>query len=144
MINDLLINGVDAYSHGVVMGDDFINTLRTPISFKDDIENDSAIEHGIRVIPSAYYSAREITLTFNVHGSDSASCAANEEWLRNLLAQRAITIKVRDEEYYRLLYKASVSYGRNCTKTTCVISAKFLEPNPDDRAETPKNSLFQL
>lgn len=52
MINELFINGIDADTIGVVMGEDFLNALRTPVSFKEDIENDSAIEHGIRLVLS--------------------------------------------------------------------------------------------
>lgn len=143
MKGDLLINGVDAFDYGVVMGDDFINTLRAPVAFKEDIENNSAIEHGIRVVLSAFKDARDITLKFNIHGSDSASYKANEAWFLSVLYGRIITIQVSgDDNYYRLLYKSSVSYGRNVAGTTSIVSVKFTEINPDDRANTPKNSLF--
>lgn len=143
MIGDLYINGTDAYTKGIVMGKEFIDTLRAPVAFKEDIENDSSIEHGKRVILSEYIDSREITLTFNIHGSDSASFAANEKWLLDNFYGRTLTIKVKgDESYYRLLYRSSVSYGRS--KSVCVISAKFTEINPNDREETPKSGLFAV
>lgn len=146
MINELFINGIDADTIGVVMGEDFLNALRTPVSFKEDIENDSAIEHGIRLVLSPYVSQREVSLTFNIHGSDSASCESNEKALVNILYGRKLTIQVQgDENYYRLIYTgAGVTYGRNYARTTCTIKAKFVEPNPKDRARTPQNPLFSI
>lgn len=146
MINDLVINGVDMHNIGVVMGEDFINALHTPITFKEDIENNSAIEHGIRLVLSPYMSQREITLTFNIHGSDSASFKANENAFLEILYGRKLTIKVvGDENYYRLVYSGTgVTYGRNHANTTCTIKAKFTEVNPADRAQTPLNSLFEV
>ena len=51
---DLLINGRDAFQvWGVRMGDNFLNSLGTPIPMKEFIENKSRLEHGKQIITIA-------------------------------------------------------------------------------------------
>ena len=66
MTGELFINDADAFQYGVSMGSGFIDTLKATLTFKDDIENNSAIEHGKRVVLTPYIDSRDISLTFVV------------------------------------------------------------------------------
>lgn len=128
-------------SRGISMGKGFIDTLEACDAFKDDIENDSALEDGRRMVLSSHISSRELTLTFVIWGEKNL--AARREEFRSLLLARKLTIKTAfSERRYRLVYtgkSTSFSHGAN----SCQYVVKFIEPNPMDRGETPLNDLFE-
>lgn len=142
MTGELYINGTDAFSYGVSMGGGFIDTLKATLAFKDDIENNSAIEHGKRVVLTPYIDSRDVSLTFTVIGRNRADFEANEKTFLDILYSRKLTIKIKDNpEYYRLIYTGkSTSYAH--ASTSCKITAKFTEINPKDRGEVKQNDLF--
>ena len=142
MRNDLLINGVDMYESGVSMGKGFIDALEAFDAFKDDIENDSALEDGRRMVLSERLASREVTLTFVVWGA--YGFRERLEAFRALLLTRKLTVKTGfSERRYRLIYtgrSATFSHGVH----SCRIAAKFVEPDPTDRGEAPTNPLFGI
>lgn len=142
MTGELFINGTDAFTYGVSMGGGFIDTLKATLAFKDDIENNSAIEHGKRVVLTPYIDSRDVSLTFTVIGRNRADFEANEKTFLDILYSRKLTIKIKDNsEYYRLIYTGkSTSYAH--ASTSCKITAKFTEINPKDRGEVKQNDLF--
>ena len=142
MTGELFINGADAFQYGVSMGSGFIDTLKATLTFKDDIENNSAIEHGKRVVLTPYIDSRDISLTFVVTGRNKADFEANENTFLDILYSRKLTIKIKGyPDYYRLIYTGkSTSYAH--ASTSCKITAKFTEVNPKDRAEKTTNDLF--
>lgn len=135
MKGDLYINGTDAWDHGIEMGRGFVDALGASLSFKEDIANDSALEHGRRLVLSRFVEARELTLIFNIHGADEESFLANDRWLLSVFYARELTVQVRgDENVYRLVYTGrSTSYAHRPSGLFCIRAAKFLEPNPGDR-----------
>lgn len=132
-------------SRGISMGKGFIDALEACDSYKDDIENDSALEDGRTMVLSTHLSSRELTLTFVVWGKSCGgkNLATRREEFRSLLLARKLTIKTAfSERRYRLVYtgkSTSFSHGAN----SCQYVVKFIEPNPMDRGETPLNDLFE-
>lgn len=145
MRGELFINGIDAYTHGVSMGDGFLSAIKSPLPFKEDIENNSAIEHGRRFVLSTYLDSREVSLTFTVQGENTTVFAANRDWFLSELYSRKLVIKIKgDDNYYRFVYSGkNTSYGYSPSGVFCIIAAKFIEVNPHDRGEVSENNLFQ-
>lgn len=145
MTGELFINGTDAYTYGVSMGKNFIGAIKAPLSFKEDVENNSTLQHGKRVVLSeSFFEARDLSLSFVVTGDTREQFSQNEKTFFSILYGRKLTIKIKgDDSYYRLLYKGtSATYGYSPSGTVCTITAKFTEINPDDRAELKKDDLF--
>lgn len=145
MTGELFINGVDAYTYGVSMGKNFIGTIKAPLSFKEDVENTSTLQHGKRVVLSeSFFDARDLSLSFIITGETREQFTQNEKTFLDILYNRKVTLKIKgDANYYRLLYKGTSStYGYSPSGTVCTITAKFTEINPDDRGEVKKDSLF--
>lgn len=135
---DLKINGTDAKSYGVKMGDGFIDALLAPASVKDYITNDSRIEHGIRVAGSTVkLASREVTLTFNIEGTSKTDYEAKRKAFYNILYAGNVTVQVPDisNDIYHLKYLGkSISFARSPSGKFSKLSVKFLEPNPADRS----------
>lgn len=147
MTGDLFINGVDANTNGIHMGRGFIDTLKTPLGFKEDLENESALKDGIQMLLSDVYAARDITLSFDIHGSSVANAETNRTYFNTLLNGRLLTIKVSgDSNYYRLVYTGKgVSYAHSATGMSHRFTAKFTEVDPTDRGASPKEGgLFYV
>lgn len=143
-MGDLLINDKDAYkTWGVKMGDGFLDALSAPCEIKDLIENESRKEHGKRVLLSdssgnslVRLSSRDVTLTFNIHGTTTADCRNKKNKLLAEFFKGKITIEVPEleNEIYKLIYKGkSSSFGWSLNRMDCKITIKFEEPNPSDR-----------
>lgn len=135
---DLLINGEDAYiRYGVRMGDGFLNALGNPLSMKENVENESRLEHGKRVLlNNPRVESREFNLEFTIQGISQADYSAKKRAFLALLYSGAINIKVpADSEYvYHLVYKgSSQTYGQSKSRRFCKMNLRFEEPNPMDR-----------
>lgn len=132
-------------SRGISMGKGFIDALEACDSYKDDIENDSALEDGRTMVLSTHLSSRELTLTFVVWGKSCGgkNLATRREEFRTLLLSRKLTITTSySDRRYRLVYtgkSTSFSHGVNA----CQFVVKFVEPDPTDRGIAPKNDLFE-
>ena len=148
---DLLINGKDAKAMGVYMGKGYLASLLSFPPLKAHVENASRLIHGKRVVVNSMrYDARELTLVFTIIGEGGnlherqASRKERAAWLRNELEKGKVEIKVEDEssDVFRLIYNGkSVTYGMNPQRTICKVSAKFEEPNPNNRGEKDDNSI---
>lgn len=139
MIGDLFINGKDAYKeYGVEMGDDFLSSLRASAPMKEHIENSSRLQHGIRVIdPIPRLDKRDLTLAFTISGIDKTDFERKKDAFENVMQQRNVVISVpkRTTKKYKLFYTGnSLTYSENIDGTFCKWAAKFIEPNPTDRA----------
>lgn len=144
MTGELYINGVDVSTRGIDMGKGFIDALKNSISFKEDLENNSMLEHGRRVLLSNKYDSRDVTLTFVIRAKGINSLSANDSYLLSLFLGRTMTIKVKDDpNYYRLVYTGkNVSYAHS--NNVCQRVAKFTEINPNNRTSTSTDSLFTV
>lgn len=147
-IDGLLINGDNAFeTYGAIMGDDFINQLDTPAPLKDFISFDSRVSDGSEYLikdtsgnPYARVKERELTLKFRIFGVDSGTLAQRQTSLytrkynfNSLLKSSLIAINVpalNTDTYYLLYTGQSISYDLSTDRTTCMIGAKFVEPNP--------------
>lgn len=146
-MTEMYINGEDAFStYGVRMSKDFIQTLDAPKKFKDDIENESPLESGKRIIPSREFASADVTLTFNVYGNSASDMVEKKDAFLAFLYTRRVTIYIPSysDYHFRLLYTGdNASYKRG--NYVCSIVAKFKEPNPTDRGDNPKDgSLFAI
>lgn len=130
---------VDAFSeYGVRMGDDFINTLLQPAPMKDVIQNNSRMEHGVRVNIVPYQDKRSITLTFIITNGNGKSMLANLRNFQKMLYNVRLKLrvpKIEENVSYKLIYTGkSISYGVSIDRTISKLSVKFEEPNPSDRS----------
>lgn len=138
MTGDLFINGKDAWQEwGVNMGYSFLDTLDSFPTMKGYIENDSALEHGKRVlVKEPKVASRELTLHFTIKGKNEADFRAKRRAFENELIQGNVNVNVPvlGSEVYKLLYLGkNVTYGLSKTRAFCELAARFEEPNPMDR-----------
>lgn len=138
MTGDLLINNKDAYTTwGVRMGDNFLDILGEPAPMKDFVENKSRLEHGKRVIVNATkLDERDLTLGFTIEGSSPSDYQVKKNAFYAELYKGKVDIKVpsNSDEVYHLIYLGkSITYGQNVPRTFGKVSAKFCEPNPNNR-----------
>lgn len=138
MKGDLYINGKDAFTTwGVNMGDGFLDAISAPLSMKENIENESRVEHGKRVVVVPKIASREITLGFTIMGATESDYKAKKQSFFDELYKGELTINVpkNGDEVYRLVYLGkSTSFAQNVTRTFCKMAMKFEEPNPTKRS----------
>ena len=135
---ELFINGKDAYkTWGVSLEDGAMDSLMSPLAMKQDIVNESRLEHGkrhINIRPKV--DEREIALPMHL------SARNKDEYLARLAAFRReleggeeIVLSTSHEMgvYYRCIY-------RSCTPFSAFLgglakfSLKLTEPDPTDRS----------
>lgn len=145
MINELLINGKDAYAtYGVRMGDGFLEALNAPASVKDYVENESRLKHGKEYVlrdakgnSLVRVASRDLALSFVIMGETRADFEEKRNAFYSLLYQGGMEIQVPEDNRsftYKLVYKGkSTSYSHNLERTCCKVAVKFEEPNPTDR-----------
>lgn len=135
MINELLINGRDAFLvWGVRMGDKFLDVLGVSVPMKEFIENKSRLEHGKRVITTnPRLDSREITLAFTIEGETPSDYLDKKRRFYEELYKVKMTIQVPEngDEVYHLNYLGkSAAYGQSLDRTIGKLSVKFEEINP--------------
>lgn len=136
MTNNLLINDVDAWTHGIVMGDGFVEELYKPFPMKDNITNESRLKHGKDVINIAKVDSMTHTFAFNIHGATPEEWARNYKWLMEQLQGGNVLIDVPPLEIYgvKLLYTGkSVNFNMSASGCSSTLSCAFDEPNPMER-----------
>ena len=138
MRGDLIINGQDAYeTWGVSMGDNFIDRMEAPVSVKDYISNESRLEHGKRVITDANIirlASRDVTLQFHIFGDSENDYRTKKKDFEQMLYRGEVNIQIpsRGTEIYHLLYLGKqITFAQ--TSSECKLTAKFEEPNPNNR-----------
>lgn len=126
----------DSYTtYGIRMGDGFLDAIEAPLVPKDLITSESRKQHGKRVIHNEpKIQARELTLTFRVHGNTSSQMESNRRAFAALLYSVFVDISVNGVVYKLRYLGKSSSYATNLARTSCLITAKFEESNPMDRA----------
>ena len=137
MTGDLLINDKDAWNvFGVNMGDGFIENILLPAGNKDYIENESRNEHGKRVLyTNAKLSDRDVTLTFNIHGSSRSDYLQKYNSFVEELQKGKVVINVPVlNKKFTLSYQKSTSFAIGTSMTNSKLSVKFNEPNPSERS----------
>lgn len=143
-MNELLINGIDAYdAWGVRMGDSFIDTLYAPASLKDFIENESRLEHGKQIITHlssgkslSRLESRDISLVFTVEGKTPEDFQNKKRAFFAMLYEGSVSLQVPQvgEEVFHLVYSGkSSSFAQLPTMDFCKFAVKFIEPNPNNR-----------
>lgn len=137
-MNDLIINGKDAFvTWGVRMGDGFLDAIEPFPTMKSDVDNESRLEDGKRVIAfNRKVSSNDVTLTFTLEGKDTADFVKKKDAFIEVLKEKEITvcIPLNSEKVYRLLYRQGTSYAQNTQRTFCKVACKFNEANPMNRA----------
>lgn len=150
--NDLLIKGVgdEAYMNGydtykVRMGNGFIDAIEGGIQLKDIIENDSRLEHGTQMLVTTKKAKRSVTLQFNIFGASQAAYMANKAAFEAMLHKGLVSIKVNDTNhpnYYHLVYTGkSVTYKHSYNGHFGIMTCQFIEPNPNNRTDTPNEKV---
>lgn len=136
---ELIINTFPAYhTFGVRMGDGFLDTLTEPLTLKDNIENESRLEHGKRIIldNNPKIASREVLLDFTITGKSKEDFLQKKNSFLALLYRGEIALQVPQEspDVYHLIYRGKgAEYGMNPQRTFCHMILKFIEPNPVNR-----------
>lgn len=139
---ELRINGSSTIyqDYGVRMGEGFLDTLTEPLSLKDNVENESRLEHGKRVVveETPKVQSREVMLDFTLSGISPADFRAKKNAFLALMYKGAVSIQVPQEskDTYHLIYRGKgAEYSMNAQRTFCHMILKFEEPNPNNRSE---------
>lgn len=140
---ELRINGSSTLyrDYGVRMGEGFLDALTEPLSLKENIENESRLEHGKRVVveETPKYQSRDVVLDFTIRGSSPTDFRAKKNAFLALMYKGEITLEVPQEssDVYHLIYRSKGSeYSMNPQRTFCHMMLKFEEPNPAHRTLT--------
>lgn len=134
---DLLINGVNALTWGVRMGDDFLDTLNGYDSLKEYITNNDRTKDGVSyasVVPKV--NERNVTLKFTLEGSTANDFRTKNNAFKAIMNAGNVTIQVPDDSpnVYHLKYTGkSCTFARNTERTFAKIALAFVEPNPKNR-----------
>lgn len=138
-IPELIINKYSVYdTFGVRMGDGFLDALTEPLTLKENIENESRLEHGKRIIidENPKIASRELLLDFTITGSSKEDFLQKKNSFLALMYKGEITLQVPQEspDVYHLIYRSKgTDYGMNAQRTFCHMMLKFVEPNPANR-----------
>lgn len=138
MTGELFINGTDAYTYGVSMGDKFLDSLGDAASLKEYVKNSSRMENGVRYLGTPMLNERSLTLEFRIESTSSKTMKENKRTFLSILYAGDVLIYVPDNsgEYYHLKYSGNGgSYAQNTLRTFCKMSVKFTEPDPTNRTE---------
>lgn len=132
---EMKINGVDARTLGIRMGEGFLNALGSPAPLKEFIENSSRLEHGKRVLyDNPRLGDREVTLTFALFGDNEFDFLAKLRAFEQILYAGLVELYVEATgQTYRLTYQRSQTFAQNRARTACSVTVKFNEPNPANR-----------
>lgn len=140
-IPELIINKYAMYEYfGVRMGDGFLDALTEPLTLKENIENESRLEHGKRIIvdENPKFASREVLLDFTITGNSPADFLTKKNAFLAMMYKGEIKLQVPQEsaDVYHLIYRSKGSdYGMDISRTFCHIMLKFIEPNPANRTE---------
>lgn len=138
MTGELLINGKDAWNEwGVNMGDGFLSSIDAFVPMKDYIVNEERSQDGKSVMLShRRVASRELTLKFTIMGENEEDFRDKRRRFEIVLQSGFVNVQIPQLGYttYRLVYLGkNVAYAMNRARTFCTISAKFEEPNPNNR-----------
>lgn len=137
---EIRINGSSTIyqDYGVRMGEGFLDALNEPLTLKENIENESRLEHGKRVVveDEPKYTSREVILDFTLAGSSPTDFRKKKKDFLALMYKGEITLQVPEDsdDVYHLIYRGKGSeYAQNAQRTFCHMMLKFEEPNPAHR-----------
>ena len=133
------INSEDAKATwGIVFDSSSISALMTPAGMKDNIESQSRLEDGKRVITSpdlAKLDSRTLTLTFSLCAKSEDDFFTKYDSFCTEIQKTGriyITLSVRPETVYKLIYKSCNQFTQYNNKLA-KFSLRCEEPNPRDR-----------
>lgn len=140
MKGDLIVNRKDAFTTwGIRIGEGFLDALGSSVPMKEFIVNKSRLEHGKRVITTTpKVDERELTLSFTIEGVTASDYQEKKKAFFEELYKGVIDIQVPlvSSEIYHLIYLGkNITYAQSLDRTFGKVSAKFSEPNPDNRTE---------
>lgn len=121
---------------GVKIGAGFRDALLAPSPMKENITNESRLEHGVRTTVIPKINSRTLTLQFQVTGGTKAAFESNLEALYAEFYSGTFRLAVPEitGEIFNLIYRgASPAYSGGLSGKACKVSATFLEPNPSNR-----------
>lgn len=130
------INGVALSQYGVVLLKGWREAFLLPANNKDYVQNESRLEHGIRIDASlAKKKEREITLQFFLEGATDDDYIDKLEAFINVVGNGEITMRIPSlkNRSYKLVYTEVKQYGMyGSNKGKFVIN--FIEPTPNDNS----------
>lgn len=137
-------NGGDAYTAwGISLEGGALSTLMSPLPMKEDIRNESRLEHGVRHTDhNPKVTEREFAIPMHIVASSKSDYLTKYAAFRTFLESGWIDLWVADENIhsspstgdvvYHLKYR-SCSQFRQFINGMAVFSVSFVEPNPSNR-----------
>ena len=131
------INNVDASYYGATFIRGFYEALMTPAPIKQYIQNNSRLEHGVRVVATSTNTKldkRDITLQVMIEGETQAAYLQNYENFLSAITQGVFQLRVPklSNKTYKLVYTSCTKHGNYGLKKG-IFALKLTEPNPSDR-----------
>lgn len=139
-INNEWVNAYDTY--GIMMGDGFLDALLPPVGLKPFVTNKSRLIDGERVVVSNIRKeSRTVTLSFTIGGNNPADFRAKKEAFYAYLYTGRVDLRFDPSstnrpttETFHFTYNGeSSTYGEDLAHTSCKISIKLKEFNPNNR-----------
>ena len=135
------INNVDVANYGATFIRGFYETLLTPAPTKQFIQNNSRLEHGVRVVANSTNTKldkRDVQLQVMIEGATQAAYLQNYAAFIGAITQGLINLRVpKLDKTYKLVYTSCSKYGDYGLKKG-IFTLKFTEPNPNDTAHVVK------
>lgn len=134
---ELLINGKDAISIGVRMGEGFINELRNFYPMKEYVTNESRLENGRRIIyGQGKKDYREVSLIFTVEADNPDIFSRNLQSFEDILYGERVQIEVPQRGLKRILtYRKSTNFAGSYDNTFCKVMVRFTEDIIEDDSD---------
>lgn len=123
----MTINGIKEGTFGVRMGEGFLNELLSPAPLKEFITNESRLKDGKDVVyNNPKKESRELTLVFNIEGSNEKEFNSNYNKFLEILYKGKVTITIPTNNVsYELTYLRSAQFAMNVSRTFTKVSVKF-------------------
>ena len=141
----LYINGNDAYTYvagtghpalGVSLSDTGLTTLMSPPAMKDDIINESRLEHGKRRISSGnMMQERELSLPIHITAKSWSDYLVQYADLVGILQNVGLTISTsfQPNVVYHVRYVSCTQFSQ-FTNGIAKLMLRLVEPDPSNRS----------
>lgn len=131
MIRNATINGTPLSTWGACLMSGAEEALLTPAPMKDYIQNESRLEHGLRILPGyAKVASRELTLPFLIEGNGKADFLSKYSSFVDELYKGNIALQIPDlNRTFTLTYLSCGKYG-SYGACRAKVMVRFMEAIP--------------
>lgn len=138
MKGEFFINGIDATTYGITLGDDSFTALLTPPPVKDYVANKSALSHGKQVLNDTAHAPRlderDVQITLYLHAKDLSQFLARYQEFCKVLQKGRLDLRTKYQptEIYHCIYISCSQFAQFNGRLGKFV-LKLNEPNPNNR-----------